>query len=276
MRIDAHHHFWAYDPDAYAWISEQMAVIRRDFLPEHLAEELAGAGLGGAVSVQARQSLEETEWLLALAHANEFIRGVVGWVPLIAEHVAATLERFAGNPKLRSVRHVLQDEEDDAYMLRDDFNRGIRALREFGLVYDILIFERHLPQTIEFVDRHPDQPFVLNHCAKPRIREGILSPWRERIRELAERQNVSCKISGLTTEADWTNWQPADLRPYVETVLDAFGPDRTMLGSDWPVCLVATGYTQWFETVSGFLAGLSQSERTAVRGGTAARVYGLG
>ena len=275
MRIDSHHHFWKYDPAEYGWINEEMSVIRRDFLPEHLAAEVKDARIDGVVSVQARQTLEETRWLLDLALANGFIKGVVGWVPLVSSSVTCELEKLAGNPKLRGVRHVLQGEPDERYVLREDFNAGIRALEEFGLVYDILIFERHLPQTIEFVDRHPSQVFVLDHIAKPRIKEGFFEPWNRNIRELAKRENVFCKISGMMTEADWLQWSDEMLRPYAETVLESFGAKRTMFGSDWPVCLVACGYKQWLEMVQSFASELSQHEQAQLFGETAVEAYHL-
>src|SRR5947209_1697753 len=197
MIIDSHHHFWRYDPWEYVWISNTMGILRRDFLPGELQEHIAAAGIDGVVSVQARQTLVETQWLLDLADENDFIRGVVGWVPLTSPSVERDLERFTDRPKLKAVRHVLQDEPDDDYMLRDDFDRGIRALKRFGLRYDLLIFERHLPQAIQLVDRHPDQVFILDHIAKPRIRERVTSPWKENLRELARRTNVYCKLSGI-------------------------------------------------------------------------------
>ena len=275
MRIDAHHHFWKYDPAEYAWIDDDMAALRRDFLPEHLAAEIKAAGVDGVVSVQARQTVAETSALLAFAAAHEFIKGVVGWVPLISPRVEEDVARFAHAGKLRGVRHVLQGEPDDLYMLRADFNAGIRALRPFGLVYDILIFERHLPQTCTFVDRHPAQVFVLDHIAKPRIKDGAFEPWHTHLRELAKRENVFCKLSGMVTEASWSGWTPEQLRPYVDTVLTAFGPARTMFGSDWPVCLVASPYARWLETVQGFAAGLTAGEQTRLFGGTAEQVYRL-
>src|ERR1051325_7389573 len=196
MKIDAHHHFWKYTPAEYGWIDDAMKIIRRDFLPEHLRCEIVNAGIDGVVSVQARQSLEETRWLLSLAAQHDFIKGVVGWVPLVDASLREHLAEFSTSKKFRAVRHVLQGEPDERYMLRDDFNRGITALREFGLVYDILIFERQLPRTIEFVDRHPNQVFVLDHVAKPRIKDNALVPWRTNLRELARRPNVFCKVSG--------------------------------------------------------------------------------
>ncbi len=275
MKIDAHHHFWSYDPVEYGWIDETMKVIRRDFLPAHLRAEIARAGVDGVVSVQARQTLGETAWLLDFAMRNDFIKGVVGWVDLVSPHVGAELERFAANPKLKSVRHVVQGEPDENFILRVDFNRGIRELKKFSLVYDVLIFERHLPQTIQFVDAHPNQIFVLNHIAKPQIKAGLFEPWNKNIRELARRQNVYCKVSGMVTEADFATWTEAQLQPYFETVLAAFGPQRLMFGSDWPVCLVACGYARWQQMVSGWVAKLSPAEQARVLGGTAVEVYKL-
>lgn len=275
MRVDAHHHFWKYNPAEYAWISEAMSVLRRDFLPPDLKSEIAKTGIDAVVSVQARQSLVETEWLLDLADGNDFIRGVVGWVPLVSPTVRADLERLADRPRLKAVRHVLQDEPDDGYMLRDDFNRGIGALKDLGLRYDILIYARHLPQSIQLVDRHPDQVFVLDHVAKPAIKSGQLAGWRENLRELARRPNVYCKISGMVTEADWHHWTPADLRPFVEVVLDAFGPSHLMFGSDWPVCLLASPYAGWHRFVASSIATLSGAEQDRIMGLTAAEAYGL-
>lgn len=275
MVIDAHHHFWKYDPAEYAWIGETMAALRRDFLPADLAREAAAAGVDGVVSVQARQSLAETRWLLGLADANAFIRGVVGWVPLVSPTVADALAEFTSRAKLKAVRHVLQDEPDDDYMLRPDFNAGVRALHPLGLAYDILIYERHLPQAIRFVDQHPGQVFVLDHLAKPRVRDNALSPWRENLRALAERPNVYCKLSGLATEADWQSWTPAQLWPYLDTALEAFGPRRLMFGSDWPVCLAAVGYGRWYHLVREFVTPLSPAERARVMGETAGEVYQL-
>ena len=273
--IDAHHHFWRYDADQHGWIGDEMAVLRRDFLPADLEIALQSAGVSGVVSVQARQSLQETRWLLEMAQRNAWILGVVGWVPLIAPDVSSVLEALAAQPKLRAVRHVLHDEGDDDYMLRADFNRGIAALRSFDLAYDILIFERHLPQTMELVDRHPDQIFVVDHIAKPRIKSGTLEPWKTRIGELARRENVFCKVSGMVTEAPWTNWTPDALRPYFEVVLEAFGPEHLMFGSDWPVCLAACDYARWAQTVRDWAAPLAQGERDALFERTARRAYGI-
>lgn len=275
MTIDAHHHFWRYDPAEYGWIDGEMKAIRRDFLPDDLRGEIAAAGIEGVVSVQARQSLAETRWLLDLAGAHDFIKGVVGWVELASPQAGENLERLAANPKFKSVRHVVQGEPDDHFILRGDFNRGIRELKRFSLAYDILILERHLPQTIRFVDAHLDQPFVVDHIAKPEIRDGAFEHWNTHIRELARRPNVFCKVSGMVTEASYTSWTPGQLKPYFETVLEAFGPGRLMFGSDWPVCLVACGYARWHSIVSAWVAELSAPEQDRILGGTASEFYRL-
>nr|WP_218624011.1 amidohydrolase family protein [Granulicella sp. dw_53] len=274
-KIDAHHHLWRYNAEEYGWLDEDMKAIRRDFLPKDLMAELAGAGIDGTVAVQARQTLDETRWLLDLAEENEAIRGVVGWAPIAGEDFPGVMEEFEDRPKLKGLRHLIQSEEDENYILRADFNAGMYAMRGSGLVYDILVYERQLLQTIEFVDEYPEQVFVLDHIAKPKIGAGILEPWAENMRELGLRQNVWCKVSGLVTEADWKNWTPETLKPYLDVAVDAFGAERLIVGSDWPVCLVASGYTQWFDLLRSYFAGFTENERDAVFGGTAINVYQL-
>jgi len=276
MTIDAHHHMWKYSAAEYGWIAPEQQVIRRDFLPEDLEPLMHHFGIEGTVAVQARQTLEETTWLLGLSEKHPLIRGVVGWVPLTdGAGVTRTLEQFAKNRRLRGVRHVVQDEPDPRYILRKDFNEGVSALHQFGLRYDILIFERQLPAAIEFVDRHPNQTFILDHVAKPRIKDKIMSPWDRNMRELAKRQNVYCKLSGMVTEADPQRWKPADLQPYIDVVLAAFGPRRLMYGSDWPVMLLAGDYARWYGTVTNAVAKLSKAEQDRIMGGTAAEAYGI-
>jgi len=274
--IDAHHHLWRYNDHDYVWMSGAMAPLRSDFLIADLEAVAQECGVEGTVAVQARQTLEETEWLLGLADQNPIILGVVGWLPLCAPDFATHIERFGHSPHLKSVRHVLHDEPDDFFMLRDDFNRGISLLRDGGLVYDILIFEHHLPQTIEFVDRHPGQVFVVDHIAKPKITENAFSPWKETITELAKRDNVCCKVSGMATEADWHAWTPAQLRPYFDIVLAAFGPRRLMFGSDWPVLTLAASYRRWVDTFRSFITELSPEEQDDICRRTAQRTYRLG
>jgi L-fuconolactonase len=276
MIIDAHHHLWKYSAAEYGWITPEMTVIRRDFFPADLEPLMHHFGIEGTVAVQARQTLDETAWLLELAEKHALIRGVVGWVPLTeGAGVKRSLERFAANKRLRSVRHVVQDEADPRYILRKDFNEGVSTLYEFGLRYDILIFERHLPAAIEFVDRHPNQTFILDHIAKPRIKDKIISPWDRNMRELAKRQNVYCKLSGMITEADPQHWTAEGLQPYTDVVLGAFGPRRVMYGSDWPVMLLAGDYERWYRTVRLAIGKLSQAEQDRIMGGTAAEAYGI-
>lgn len=252
-----------------------MTVLRHDFLPPDLHKEMAASGIAASVAVQARQTVEETNWLLSLAEQNDFMKGVVGWVPLTGPDVGSILEQVAAHPKLRGVRHVLQDEPDENHILRADFNRGIRELSRHNLTYDILIFERHLPQTIRFVDQYPNQKFVVDHLAKPRVKFKAISPWDEHMRELAKRPNVYCKISGLATEADHKHWTEEQLRPYLDTVLSAFGAKRVMFGSDWPVCLLAVAYQRWVSIVEKVAASLSSSEKQQLWAQTAVEAYGL-
>jgi L-fuconolactonase len=275
LKIDSHQHFWRNTASEYAWITEEKSVIRRDFFPEDLREEITAAGVNAVISVQASQTIEETRWLLELAGANDFIKGVVGWAPLIDPAVDEVLASLNAQPKLVGVRHVLQDEPDPFFMLREDFNRGIDNLKPLGLPYDILIFERHLPQTIEFVDRHEGQVFIVDHLAKPRVKDRQLSPWQENMRELARRPHLYCKLSGLVTEAAYHDWTTDQLKPYIETILSAFGPARIMFGSDWPVCLLASGYKQWVDIVAGAVGALSDTEQKRIWAGTAIEAYKL-
>jgi len=274
--IDAHHHLWRYSTEDYGWISPEMDVLRRDFVARDLDRELHDAGVDGSVVVQARQSVEETRWLLKVAGEDEAIRGVVGWLPLVSTELPMMLRAFADCGKLKGIRHVVQDEPDNDFILRDDFNRGVATLLETGLVYDILIHERHLPQAAKFVERHPKQVFVLDHVAKPRIKDRLLEPWRENLMRLAEHDNVFCKLSGLVTEADWSAWTLDDLRPYLDVALEAFSGERLMAGSDWPVCLLASGYGRWWDALRQWAVRLDEGEREQIFGATAKRVYRLG
>jgi len=271
LKLDSHQHFWKYSDAEYGWIQDPK--LRRDFLPDDLHKQLRAGKIDGSVSVQARQTIGETEWLLSLAARYSFLKGVVGWVPLTSATVERDIEKFAADKKLKAVRHVVQDEPDDQYILREDFNAGVALLDKHGLAYDILIFDRHLPYAIEFVDRHPKQRFILDHIAKPRIREGAVLPWRDNLREMAKRPNVWCKISGVVTEADHKHWTEAQLRFYIDTAIDAFGPKRIMFGSDWPVCLSATTYQDWRDLMHRATQKLSESEQAAIFGGTAAEAY---
>jgi L-fuconolactonase len=275
MHIDAHQHFWVYDPREYDWIDDSMTPLRRDFLPADLKPELEQSGFQGCVAVQARQTTEETRWLLELAAASPFILGVVGWVDLQSPQVRSQLESVAGNLKLVGVRHVVQGEPDDRFLLRPEFLRGVSILEEFDLAYDILIYARHLSVAAEFVQKFPRQRFVLDHLAKPPIRSASLHPWAEGIRKLAAFPNVFCKLSGLVTEADWRHWKPDDMAPYLDVAFEAFGPQRLMIGSDWPVCTVAASYASAMAVVKDYLGRLSAEAQQAMLGGNAQRFWKL-
>jgi L-fuconolactonase len=275
MIIDTHHHYWNYDPVEFDWIDNDMAKIRKSFLPVDLKATLKNTGVEGVITVQARQSLEETEWLLKLAAQNDFMRGVVGWLPLASENIEELLDKYSQNKWLKGLRHVVQGEPDPEFILGKDFNKGISALKKYDLVYDILIFEHQLPNTISFVDLHPDQQFVLDHIAKPRIKANELEPWAKYLWELAERENVSCKISGMVTEADFNNWTEKQLQPYFDIVMEAFGPERLMFGSDWPVCLVATEYADWLGLVKKQVAQFSKDEQEMIFYKNVEKVYQL-
>ena len=275
MRIDAHQHFWHYNAHEYSWINDAMSSLQRDFLPEDLKPELDRTGFEGTIAVQARQTLEETRWLLQLAEVAPFVLGVVGWVDLRSAEVRAQLSEFCANTKFVGVRHVVQSEPDDRFLLQPEFLRGIAMLEEFDLTYDILVYPRHVPIATEFVKRFPRQRFVLDHLAKPLIKSGNIEPWRTHLRELAQQSNVCCKLSGLVTEADWKNWKSADIEPYLDIAFASFGGDRLMIGSDWPVCTVAGSYTRVMNIVIEYLARYPEPVQNAVLGGNAAKFWRL-
>ena len=274
MRIDAHQHFWHYDPERDAWITEEMTVLQRDFLPGALGSLLAAHGLDGSIAVQADQSEAETRFLLELAGRHPFILGVVGWVDLLAPDLSDRLEHFSAFERFRGIRHIAQAEADH-FLARGDVVHKIGMLRDFGLTFDILIYPRQLPAALSLVARLPDQPFVIDHMAKPLISRRMREPWEDQIRELASSPHVWCKVSGLVTEADWARWRPEDFRPYLDVVFDAFGPRRLMFGSDWPVCLLASDYGGVVSLVEKYTEDLPAPERDEVFGGSAARFYGL-
>jgi L-fuconolactonase len=273
LAIDAHVHLWRYRASELAWISDEMAVIRRDFLAADVARELAAAGVGGAVAVQARSTLAENEFLLAEQAACRAILGVVGWVDLRAPDVAAVLERYAG--RLVGVRHIVQAEPDDDFVLRADFQRGVALLDRFGMTYDLLIVPRQLPAACAFADRNPTLRLILDHLAKPPIASGGLEPWARDLRELARRPRVFLKVSGLVTEADWAHWTPDQLRGYLDVAFEAFGPERIVFGSDFPVCLTAASYPRVKRVVDDYCAALSEAERAAIFAGNAIAFYRL-
>jgi L-fuconolactonase len=272
--VDSHQHFWNYDPVQHSWINDEMAAIRRDFSPEDLQPVYKDAGVAACVAVQADQTEAETLFLTDLAAKHSFIRGVVGWVDLRDEALDNRLAFFAQHPVIKGFRHVLQGEEP-AFMLQESFLRGISMLSEFGFTYDILIFPQHLPAALQLVRKFPDQPFVIDHIAKPYIKTGELGAWETGIRRLAEHPNVHCKVSGMVTEADMRNWKEADFRPYLDVVTESFGSGRLMYGSDWPVCLSAASYQQVITIVQQYYSQFSADEQAAIMGGNAVAFYQL-
>lgn len=275
MKLDSHQHFWHYEPRKDAWITDNMRVLQRDFMPEHLAPLLEAQGFDGCVAVQADQSEQETFFLLELAETFDFIKGVVGWVDLRAPEINERLEYFSTFPLLKGFRHIVQAEPADDFILRKDFCRGIALLQQFEFTYDILVHPQHLGYVNEFVRQFPHQQFVIDHLAKPFIRRGLVEEWQDEMRSLAQAPNVSCKISGLVTEADWEHWQPADFGIYIQTVIESFGPDRVMFGSDWPVCLLAADYAQVCELVENHTTHLTGIEKEKLWGLNAQRFYHL-
>jgi len=264
MIIDTHHHLWQFNPKDYGWMDDSMTILKQDYLPADLEGQLAGSGVAGTIVVQARQTLEETTWLLKLAEENTFIKAVVGWVDLRSEELDEQLERFADHPKLAGVRHVIHDEPDDDFMLRPEFIKGIEKLKKYDLCYDLLLFPKHLSRATELSIMFPDQRFVLDHISKPLIREGVLNPWEDDLALLASCPNVWCKISGMVTEADHQNWKHEDLDPYLDVVVEAFGTGRIMLGSDWPVCRLAGEYTDVMNIHVQYFRDLTEAEKENV------------
>lgn len=274
MKIDAHQHFWQYDPVDYAWISEEMHIIRKDFGPRELQSVQLATGFDGSIAVQARQSLAETHYLLDLADAFSQIKGVVGWVDLRSEKLEQVLAELSVHAKFVGVRHVLQDESPE-FMLNPNFMRGIGMLKAFDLTYDLLLFPQHLPAAIRLVEAFPEQAFVLDHIAKPLIKTGQLEPWKRDIQRLAQFPNVCCKLSGMLTEADWKGWKTQDFAPYIDIVWEAFGEDRLMIGSDWPVCLLAGSYADTMGLVQAYLDGVPSSTQAKILGENCLRFYGI-
>ena len=275
QKIDAHQHFWKFDPVRDSWITEEMAVIRRDFEPEDLQPVLQQHGFEECVLVQSAEPEQENEFLLEQAEKYDFIRGVVGWVDFFSETLEEQLACYAGFDKLKGFRYVLQGAEDRALMLRPEFMQGIRKLQQYGFTYDVLIFPDQLRYAEQLAFAFPDQPFVLDHMAKPYIKEGKIAEWKRDIKAVAKHENVSCKVSGMVTEADWKSWKKADFTPFMDAVVEAFGTDRLLYGSDWPVCLVAATYQEVLEVVQDYFSAFSKEEQDAVFGGNATRFYNL-
>lgn len=275
MRIDTHQHYWRYDAADYGWIDDAKAVLKRDYVPADVQPLMRGAGFDAAIAVQARQTPDETAALLAFADAHPFVAGVVGWVDLQADDVAGQLAAIAPHPKLVGIRHIVQDEADDRFLLRPAFCRGIALLGEFDLPYDVLVYPRHLPIVAEFLSRFPSQRFVLDHLAKPEIRHGRLHEWARALEDVAAAPNLMAKLSGLVTEASWPDWTSADLGPYLDVALDVFGPDRLMVGSDWPVCTLAASYERTMDVFTRYLSGRPVAAQDAILGGNARRFWKL-
>jgi len=274
MIVDSHHHFWDPALGNYPWMTDEVAAIRRPFGPEDLEPLLDEYGIDGTVVVQARGSIDETRWLLEIADATPFVLGVVGWIDLTDADVARALADFTGG-RLVGIRHQVHDEPDPAWLLRDDVQRGIAAVGDAGLVFDLLVRTAELPAAIETVRSHPDTRFVLDHLAKPPVRDADTDTWARGVAALADAPNVTCKLSAIVTEADWSAWRSAGLAEYFRRTLGWFGAERCMFGSDWPVCLLAAEYGDVLELLLQALSGVSERERADILGGTAARVYGL-
>ena len=274
MRIDSHQHFWHFDPVRDSWINEDMSVLQRDFLPKDLKPLLKENNFEGCIAVQADSSEKETEFLLNLAERNSFIKGVVGWLDLCSDTIEARLEYFSKFEKLKGLRHIVQSEEK-GFMLRADFQRGISALEKYKLTYDILIYPNQLEEAILLVEKFPNQQFILDHCAKPYIKDGKIKVWKSLIEELSAIDNVACKVSGLTTEADWTTWQKQQFEPYFEAIFDCFGTEKTIFGSDWPVSLLAGNYSTTLSLVENYIQKFTKSEQQQIMGLNAKNLYDI-
>ena len=275
MHIDSHQHFWKYNPTEYEWMTDSMSDLQCDFLPDDLKLLIDQTGINGTIAVQARQKLEETEWLLELSDSNDFIKGVVGWVDLMSPEIKDTLKALSQHPKLKGVRHLIHDEPDERYILEPDFLRGLGTLQAFDLTYDLLLYPNHLSYAVEAVKQFPEQKFVLDHIAKPLIKDGTLAPWDEDIRELAKLENVYCKVSGMVTEASWKQWKTTDFKPYLDIVFDCFGPERLMFGSDWPVSTLSANYNQVHSIVWDYIQQYPAQVQEKILGMDAAKFYGV-
>jgi L-fuconolactonase len=276
MKIDAHQHFWIYNSKEYGWIDDSMKVLKSNYLPADIQPELIKAGFSGTVAVQARQNIGETRWLLDLSDKYGFIKGVVGWVDLRSiSDLTEQLDEFCRSKKLVGVRHVVHDEPDDNFLLRDDFLKGINILKNYNLTYDLLLFPKHLPVAERVVSMFPGQKFVLDHMSKPLIKDNIISPWKEDIIRLAEHKNVWCKLSGMVTEADRKKWKQEDFRPYLDVVYNAFGPERLMNGSDWPVCRLAGEYKEVTGIVESYISEMPSEVQEKILGLNCKEFYGI-
>jgi|TARA_B110000977_G_scaffold21781_1_gene26096 L-fuconolactonase len=275
MVIDSHQHFWKYEPVKHSWIDDDMSVIRRDFSPSDLAKVYQENSIDGCVAVQADQTLEETDFLIDLASINNFIKGIVGWVDLRAENIENVLEKYSTDKIVKGFRHVVQGEADHNFLLRPNFSRGISLLEKHNFTYDILVFPHQLGSVLEFVKKFPHQKFVIDHIAKPYIKDGYFEGWATMMTAIGKHENVSCKMSGMVTEADFNIWTPEQIHPYMDTVLEAFGSKRILFGSDWPVCLVAGNYSKIKKLTTDFISQLSKIEQNSIMGNNAIEFYNL-
>ena len=275
MIIDAHQHFWNYEPVKHNWIEDNMSAIRKDFTPSDLKKVLIENGVDGCVAVQADQSLKETNFLLDLASKNDFVKGVVGWIDLRADNIKGVLQEYCQHEKLKGFRHIVQNEADHNFLLRPNFLRGISNLKEYKYVYDILIFPYQLGATLEFVKKFPNQKFIIDHIAKPYIKDGFYEGWATLMTAIAKHDNVYCKMSGMITEANFSSWTPEQIHPYMDLVMNVFGSERVLFGSNWPVCLVAGNYTKVKELITDFIAKLSANEQADIMGINAQKFYNL-
>ncbi len=273
--IDAHQHFWKYEPLKHEWIDNSMSSIRRDFMPTDLKKVYTEHKIDGCVAVQADQTLQETDFLIELAKTNDFIKGIVGWVDLQDQNVDQVLEQYSKQQIIKGFRHVVQAEPDHNFLLRSPFLKGISLLEKYDYTYDILVFPHQLGAVLEFVRLFPNQKFVIDHIAKPHIKDGFYDGWAILMKEIGKFENVYCKLSGMITEAHFTSWKPDQIHPYMHLVFEIFGADRIMFGSDWPVCLVAGNYAKVKELITNFIAETSTAEQNAVMGDTAIQFYSL-
>ena len=277
MIIDAHQHFWKLDlPFNYGWLhTQQHEPICRSYLPADLKTHLDKCGIDKSVFVQTQHDVAENRWVLGLAEQNDFIAGVVGWVDLASEECESQLDEFRDHAKFVGIRHVVQDEPDDDFIIQPDVIRGLKVLEKHGVPYDLLFYTKHLKHAAQLGRELPDLPMVIDHLSKPKIKDQITDGWEEDLKAAAKFPNIYCKLSGMVTEADWNDWKPADLKPYVETALEAFGPERCMYGSDWPVCELAATYEEVYNALVEVVGKISDTERTQIFGATATKFYGL-
>ncbi len=274
MKIDSHQHFWKYNPVRDSWIDDSMKILRKDFLPVDLEPILRKNKVDGCMAIQADQSEDETSFLLKLADEHDFIKGVIGWVDLKNPNLESRLVHFCKNKKFKGVRHVLQAESKE-YVLSKEFQTGISKLNKFGLVYELLIYPFQLKNSIDLAHTFSDQIFILDHMAKPNIKEQKIINWQKDISNLAKAENVFCKISGMVTEADWANWKPSDFEPYLDVIFESFGVDRILFGSDWPVCLLAAKYEETLEILNGYLSHFSKKDKNKILYKNAVNAYQL-